>query len=101
MTAELQWRASDEIPRVTGVKMVIQFAGRRDFVFEAHAPDDVEVKLDRAPPDEFLLRGFHPAAPDIITGLSALGKITGVTLRMKAARGHRIVYDPRPGQETP
>jgi hypothetical protein len=92
----MSW-TGDASPYVTKVTMTIEFAGGREpSVFATDRPYAVEIKVDEQarPP---VLDQFLPADPEVLTPLtSMLWPMTGVTLRMKASKGHRITYDPAP-----
>jgi hypothetical protein len=69
----------------------MEFADGRVAVFEARDPGPAKVQVDHLPPDR-TLDHIQAAYPEMLNALAMLAPVGGITLRIRAARGHELRY---------
>ncbi len=89
-------RLGDEIPMIASARLVVEFADGRFCVFDVRDPGPAEVQFEHVPRDRVLDQNAFPVDPDLLAYVPAASgvyaSLSGITIRLKAARGHSISY---------
>ena len=94
MSEPVMRRLGDEILMIASARLVVEFADGQFCVYDVRDPGPAEVQFEHVPRELVLDQNAFPVDLKLLAGIQgvAAGELSGITIRLKAARGHSISY---------